>query len=110
KEIAIRSALGAGRTRVFQQLLIETLILSFIGGAVGLVLANAGLSASAKLLANQVPRADEVSIDLNVLLFVLGASILTGILAGALPAARAGRADLNETLKEGGRNDSAVGV
>jgi putative ABC transport system permease protein len=57
-----------------------------------------------------VPRADEISIDLRVLLFVLGASILTGILAGVVPAARAARADLTETLKEGGRGDAALGL
>ena len=110
KEIAIRSALGAGRARVFQQLLIECLVLSFIGGAAGLLLAYVGLDTGAALLANQVPRADEISMDPRVLLFALGASIATGILAGAMPALRGGRADLNDALKEGGRGDGAVGV
>ena len=110
KEIAIRSALGAGRGRVFQQLLVEALLLGIIGGVIGLLLADFGLSTGAKLLAGQLPRAEEVSIDGRVLLFALAASLITGILAGAMPAVRAGRADLNEALKEGGRNDSAVGV
>ena len=110
KEIAIRSALGAGRARVFQQLLIESLVLSLAGGAAGLLLAYVGLGAGAALLADQVPRADEISIDPRVLLFALGASIATGILAGAMPALRGGRADLNDALKEGGRGDGAVGV
>ena len=110
KEIAIRSALGAGRGRVFQQLLIEAVALAAAGGALGLLLAHAALSSASTLLANQVPRADEISIDARVLLFVAGASILTGILAGTLPALRAGRCDLNDALKEGGRGDSAVGV
>ena len=110
KEIAIRSALGAGRGRVFQQLLIEAVALAAAGGALGLLLATAALSSASTLLANQVPRADEISIDARVLLFVAGASILTGILAGTLPALRAGRCDLNDALKEGGRGDSAVGV
>ncbi|MDQ3418454.1 MAG: ABC transporter permease [Acidobacteriota bacterium] len=110
KEIAIRSALGAGRGRVFQQLLVEALLLGTIGGIVGLLLADAGLSAGAKLLAGQLPRAEELSIDGRVLLFALAASLITGVLAGAMPALRAGRADLNEALKEGGRNDSAVGI
>jgi predicted permease len=110
KEIAIRSALGAGRGRVFQQLLVESLVLAAAGGAVGLLLARVSLGAGATLLAGQLPRADEVSIDGRVLLFACAASLLTGILAGALPALRAGRADLNDALKEGGRNDSAVGV
>jgi predicted permease len=110
KEIAIRSALGAGRGRVFQQLLIEALMLALAGGALGLLLARMALASAAALLANQVPRADEISIDARVLLFVLGASMLTGILAGTLPALRAGRCDLNDALKEGGRGDSAVGI
>src|SRR5262249_9048485 len=104
------AALGASRTRVFQQLLIEGLVLALAGGAAGLLLAYAGLRAGAALLANQVPRADEISIDARVLLFVLGASLLTGLLAGALPAVRAGRADLAEALKEGGRGEGAVGL
>ncbi|PYQ76542.1 MAG: ABC transporter permease [Acidobacteria bacterium] len=110
KELAIRSALGAGRGRVFQQLLVESLVLASAGGAAGLFLARVGLRAGAALLAKQVPRADEITIDVRVLLFVAGASILTGILAGALPALRAGRTDLNDALKEGGRHEGAVGV
>jgi predicted permease len=110
KELAIRTALGAGRGRVFQQLLVESLMLAAAGGAAGLLLARASLAAGATLLANQVPRADEISIDGRVLLFVLGASLLTGILAGVLPAIRAGRTDLNEALQEGGREAGAVGI
>jgi predicted permease len=110
KELAVRSALGAGRGRVFQQLLVEALVLGLVGGAVGLLLAQVGLDAGATLLADQVPRADEISIDRRVLLFVLAASILTGILAGALPALRAGRVDLTEALKEGGREEGTVGI
>ena len=75
KEIAIRAALGAGRRRVFQHLLIESLVLSLAGGAAGLLLARAAIGAGASLLANQVPRAEEASIDARVLLFVLAASI-----------------------------------
>jgi putative ABC transport system permease protein len=110
KEIAIRSALGAARSRVFRQLLVETLLLASAGGALGLLLAHEALSAGATLLADRIPRADELSIDWRVVLFAAGVSLVTGVLAGTLPAARAGRTDLNEALKEGGRNDSAVGV
>ncbi len=110
KEIAIRSALGAGRRRVFQQLVIESLVLAAAGGAIGLLLARATLGAGGKLMAGQLPRAEEITIDGHVLLFAMLASVVTGVLAGALPAFRAGRADLNDALKEGGRNDSAVGV
>jgi predicted permease len=110
KEIAIRSALGAGRGRVFQQLLTEALLLATAGGALGLLLAYAALTSASTLLASQVPRAEEISIDVRVLLFASGLSILTGVLAGTLPAVRAGRSDLNDALQEGGRGDGAIGV
>ena len=110
KEIAIRAALGAGRARVFQQLLVESLLLSAAGGVAGLILARASLSAGTQLLADQLPRADEITLDGRVLIFVAAVSILTGVLAGALPALRAGRVDLNGALKEGGRNDAGVGL
>jgi putative ABC transport system permease protein len=112
KEMAIRSALGAGRGRVFQQLLTEALLLAGAGGALGLLLAYATLTSAATLLAIQVPRAEEISIDGPVLLFAVGVSMLTGMLAGTLPAVRAGRSDLgglNGALKEGGRGDGAIG-
>jgi predicted permease len=110
KEIAIRSALGAGRGRVFQQLLTEALLLSATGGGLGLLLAYGTLRSASTLLAGQVPRAEEISIDGRVLLFAVGMSMVTGVLAGTLPAVRAGRSGLNDALKEGGRSDGAIGV
>jgi putative ABC transport system permease protein len=110
KEVAIRAALGAGRRRVLQQLLVESVVLGIAGGAAGLLLAEGALRAGAALLAGQVPRADEITIDGTVLLFVLGASILTGILAGVVPALRVGGTPLTEALKEGGRGDGAIGL
>jgi putative ABC transport system permease protein len=110
KEIAIRSALGAGRGRVFQQLLTEAVLLAGAGGAFGLLLAYGTLTSASTMLASQVPRAEEISIDGLVLLFAVGVSMLTGMLAGTLPAVRAGRSDLNDALKEGGRGDGAIGV
>ncbi|HEY2435225.1 MAG TPA: ADOP family duplicated permease [Vicinamibacterales bacterium] len=107
KEIAIRAALGAGRTRVLQHLLVEALVLALAGGAAGLLLAQLALAAGASLLADQIPRADAASIDAHVLLFMIGVSCLTGLVAGGVPALQAGRADLNETLKEGGRSGDA---
>jgi predicted permease len=80
--------------------------LSVAGGVVGLLLARATLSAGATLLAGQVPRADEIAVDARVMLFAFAISVVTGVLAGALPAIRAGRADLNDALKEGGRSDA----
>jgi len=110
REIAIRLALGAARGRVFQQLLTEALLLAGTGGALGLLLAYGTLTSASTLLAGQVPRAEEISIDGRVLLFAVGMSMLTGMLAGTLPAVRAGRSDLNAALKEGGRSDGAIGV
>jgi predicted permease len=110
KETAIRSALDAGRGRVFQQLLTEALLLAGAGGALGLLLAYGTLTSASALLAGQVPRAEEISIDGRVLLFAVGVSMLTGVLAGTLPAVRAGRSDLNDALKEGGRSGGAIGV
>jgi putative ABC transport system permease protein len=110
REIAIRSALGAERGRVFQQVLTEALLLAGAGGAVGLLLAYGTLTSASTLLASQVPRAEEISIDGRVLLFAMGVSMLTGMLAGTLPAVRAGRSDLNDALKEGGRSDGAIAV
>jgi putative ABC transport system permease protein len=110
KEVAIRAALGAGRRRVLQQLLAESLVLGLAGGAAGLLFAEGALRAGSALLADQVPRADEIAVDGTVLLFALGASILTGILAGVVPALRVGRTPLTEALKEGGRGDGAIGL
>jgi putative ABC transport system permease protein len=110
KEIAIRAALGAVRGRVFQQLLTEALVLAAAGGGLGLLIAVATLDAVSAQLATQVPRAEEISLDGRVLLFAAGAAILTGIIAGTLPALRAGRSDLTDALKEGGRSDGAIGI
>jgi predicted permease len=113
KEIAIRSALGAGRGRVFQQLLTEALLLAGAGGALGLLLAYGMLTSASTLLASQVPRAEEIWIDGRVLLFAIGVSMLTGVLTGTLPGVRASGSDLGSlsgALKEGGRSGGAIGV
>ncbi len=110
KELAIRAALGAGRGRVFRQLLVEAIVLAGAGGIAGAVLAYALLRTAAVTLAGQIPRADELTIDTTVLLFVAAVSVVTGVLAGALPALRAGRSDLNSALREGGRQDGMVGL
>ncbi len=108
REFAIRAALGAGRGRVIRQLLTESLVLSFAGGAFGLLLAAWGTQAGIKLLPEALPRAQSVQIDAPVLLFTLAATVLAGIFFGLAPALRISREDLHGTLKEGGRGSSGA--
>lgn len=102
-EFAIRSALGASRGRVVRQLLTESILLALAGGGLGLLVASWGMRAALNVLPEALPRAEEVQLDGRVLLFTLAAAVLAGILFGLAPAFRTSRADLQETLKEGGR-------
>ncbi len=106
KEIAVRTALGASRGRIVRQLLTESLVLSLVSGAVGLILTVIGLKALVALAPENVPRLDEVSLDVRVLGFTLFVSLLTGIVFGLVPAFQASRPDLNESLKEGSRGST----
>jgi putative ABC transport system permease protein len=103
KEIALRSALGATRGRVLQQVLTETVLLSVAGGALGLVFAYFGVDWIIRSLADKLPRANEVRLDGSVLAFTLIVSVFTGIVAGLLPAFRLtrGNLDLSQALKQG---------
>ncbi|HLG95346.1 MAG TPA: ABC transporter permease [Bryobacteraceae bacterium] len=110
KEIAIRTALGAGRWRLFRQLLSESVLLAAISGLIGYVLGAWGVRLLLALSPGNLPRInaeDHVSsavtaLDARVLLFALGISLLTGILFGVFPALRISRLDVNAVLKEGG--------
>lgn len=107
REFAIRTALGAGCSRLIRQLLTESVLLALAGGGLGLLTASLGLQAALKALPEALPRAQDVRLDGRVLLFMLAASILSGILFGLAPALKASAANIQETLKEGGRSSSA---
>ncbi len=103
REIAVRRALGAPRGRLIRQLITESLVLSLLGGAAGLVLATWTLRFLPRLAAD-LPRLTEIRLDPRVLLFTIAASIATALLFGLVPALQGSRTDLNEVLKEGGRS------
>lgn len=101
REIAVRYALGAGRVRLARQLLTENLVLTFIGGALGLLLAAWCLRTLILIGPHDIPRLTEASLDIAVLFFAAVTSIVVGLLAGAAPAFTAGNVDLAMALKEG---------
>jgi predicted permease len=110
KEIAVRTALGAGRKRVVMQLLTESVLLSLLGGAAGTVIAEGCLFAVQQMHPGNIPRLDELGLDFRVLAFTLAISILTGIVFGLAPAFRASRVDINAALKAGGRGARSGGL
>jgi putative ABC transport system permease protein len=107
KEVAIRLALGANRQRLIRQFLTESLLLALVGGAVGILLAVLGGKLLVALNPVSIPRLDEMGVDGRILLFTLGIVLLTGIIFGLVPALQASKPDLNQILKEGGRDSQA---
>ncbi len=103
REMAVRTALGAGRARLARQLLSESVLLALIGGVAGVGLAYWGTAALASLGPKELPRANEIRIDLPVLLFALATSVGTGLLFGVAPALRTSQIDPNDALKDAGR-------
>jgi predicted permease len=106
REFAIRAALGASRARLVRQLLTESLLLSLAGAALGFVIAVFGVRWMLAALPNVLPRTEDVAVNASVLLFTLGVSMGVGILFGLAPAFKSGNADLQGSLKEGGRSST----
>jgi putative ABC transport system permease protein len=107
REVAIRTALGAGRVRVIRQLLTESVLLSLAGGLLGVLMASAALGPLLKLAAGSVPQGAPIGLDPWVLAFTAGVSLLTGLLFGIVPAMRTAKLDLREALNEGSRGSTA---
>ncbi len=110
KEVAIRSALGASRSRIIQPLLTESVLLAVCGGALGLLLAHFGIEILLKFFADKLPRMGNIGLSIPILVFTLALSVVTGLLAGLLPALSMVRGNVNESLKQGlGRLDADSG-
>ena len=109
KEVAIRTALGASWRRMAGEMLTESVLLGVLGGAAGLLVANAGLSLVRTLNPGNIPRLDAIAIDPTVLAFTFTISLLTGVIFGLAPVVRAVRIDVNTALKAGGRNAQGDG-
>ena len=107
REIAVRIALGAGKTRLMRQLLSESILLAILGGAVSLVVAYGALNALLALDPGGIPRLDNVGLDGIAFAFAFGLSLIAGAAVGLLPSIRASRTNLHESLKEGGRSSSS---
>jgi putative ABC transport system permease protein len=106
KELAVRTALGAGRWRIVRQLLTESLLLAVVGSGLGLLLAMWGVELILKANPDAIPRAQEIGLDGRVLGFTCAVALLTGLVFGLIPAWQASRVDMHETLKDGGRGNS----
>ena len=106
KEMAIRAALGAGRLRVIRQLLSESVVLSLIGGALGLLIAQWGTAALLQMVPQDIPRIAQIEMNGPVFAFTFAVAVLTGILFGLAPALHASKANLGDSLKETARGAS----
>ncbi len=106
KEVAIRTTLGAGRSRIIRQFLTESLLLAFLGGGAGLLLAAWGVRALVALGPENIPRVESIGLDSRVLVFLLFVSIVSGVAFGLVPALQASSANLADSLKESARGST----
>ena len=109
REIAIRSALGAGRLRVVRQLLTESALIAAAGGVLGVAIAWAGVRVVLRVAPGVIPRLGEAGLDTNVLVFVLGITLVTALVVGLAPALRAARPELGDSLRERGAGTASGG-
>ena len=109
KEVAIRTALGAGWQRIARQLFTESVLLGLLGGAAGLLVAQLSIYVVRTMNPGNIPRLEDIAINSGVLFFTLGVSLATGILFGVAPVWRAVKVDLNTSLKAGGRSGQSDG-
>ena len=107
REVAIRTAMGAGRGRVVRQLLTESVLLSLGGGLLGIFFAWASLGPLLKISAGSVPQVVPIELDRSVLVFTFVVSLITGLFFGLVPALRTAKLDLRETLNEGSRGSTS---
>lgn len=107
RELALRQCLGASALRIVRQTLTESLLLSFLGAALGVLVAIWIVTALKSFVASQIPNVESVSVDLTVLLFTTAIMLLTGVLCGLAPAIRGARVNLQEAIKEGARGSAS---
>ena len=109
KEVAVRTAIGASRSVILRQVLTESVLLAIVGGVVGLLLAVWGTDLLLAIAPRAIPRVQDITLDWHVVLFTTVVTIGTGLLFGTMPAIQLSSADLNATLKDGGRSVTGSG-
>ena len=108
REFAVRTALGAARSRIVRQVLTESVVLGLAGGVLGIVIALVGVKLLVAIHPHSVPRLEDITVNRTVLLFAFAVSVFTGVLFGLAPALQSGNTKLSRALKEGGRGTSGA--